>query len=103
VANCTLVGDPSATLFARQKALEASKHWVSYYFNEVARDCKTCSAYQASWGYVEKYVFLRALDTALAKVCNVPQNATSTSKLCTCDMHDVMQTTSSHVDPDSAW
>jgi hypothetical protein len=100
VANCTLVSDPSATLFARHKALEASRLWVSHYFNEVARDCNTCSAFNASSGYVEKYVFLKALNSAADKVCNLPQKATSTSKICTCGMHDVMQTTSSHVDPD---
>jgi hypothetical protein len=73
VANCILVGDASAKVTALANANAKAEVWVTSYFDAIASaaDCKTCTLYAQSWGYVSKYVFLEAIATAGVKVCDV--------------------------------
>jgi hypothetical protein len=71
VAECVLAGDASASVKATADARAKAEVWVLAYFDAVAQasDCEKCEAWAASWGYIEKWVFLEAIAQAEVNVC----------------------------------
>jgi hypothetical protein len=67
---CEGSGDTKLYAEAHAKAVETAEGWLKAYAEAFASAsvCGVCDAYAESWGYVEKYVFLKAVAEASAKV-----------------------------------
>jgi hypothetical protein len=69
-ATCEAQGNANFKVAASSSAKAAANVWVAAYASAFASagDCDKCSAYAASYGYVEKEVFLKAVAQAEIKV-----------------------------------
>jgi hypothetical protein len=67
---CEASGDTKFYANANAYAVQTAEGWLTAYAEAFAKAsvCKKCDAYAASWGYVEKYVFLEAVASASATV-----------------------------------
>lgn len=70
-AECELLGDANVQVDASSSAVAAATVWLGAYAAAFAGagDCDKCDAFAASYGYVEKDVFLKAVADAEIKVC----------------------------------
>ena len=69
-ATCEVQGDAEVHVSASASAIAAAEVWVAAYAQAFAGagDCDKCDAYAASFGYIEKEVFLKAVAQADIKV-----------------------------------
>ena len=69
-ATCEVQGHAEVHVAASASAIAAAEVWVAAYAQAFASagDCDKCDAYSASYGYVEKEVFLKAVAQADVKV-----------------------------------